>query len=128
MPDINETRTGERFSIDTTFILFFLGIEVGQTIFSPDAGLLIASVTLLMVAFLPYFIPTFDEKPAFGIWAAGRGTIAMLAVLIGVGFHSVQGTILPAELRSVPLVLLIVSGMISFYVQFWSLLRFRLAK
>ncbi len=116
------------FSIDTTFVLFFLGIEVGQSIFVPDIGTLLASVTFAMVLALPYFLPSAGEKPELVQWLCGRGIIGTFAIAIGAVFHNVQGSVLPEYLRSLPLTLLILSAMISCYIQFYSLLKLRLAK
>ncbi len=114
--------------IDTTFVLFFLALEYGRGLqFSSIDGLLMG-FTLLMVLVLPYFLPSRYEKPGFSNWLAGRCAIALFGALLGVAFTKTLGVILPESLRFMPLTLLILASMVSCYIQFYSLLKLRLAK
>jgi hypothetical protein len=115
------------FAIETTFVLFFLALEFGQTfsVFSLDNMLLAA--TLLMVAILPYFLPS-DEKPSFVNWLLGRTLIVAFAVFLGWMFRQTLGVVLPDTFRFLPMTLLIVTAMISCYIQFYSFLRLREVK
>jgi hypothetical protein len=81
-----------------------------------------------MFVVLPYFLPFQGEKPEFERWLFGRVAIAALAIVLGAMFRQAMGVILPDMFRFVPLTLLIVAATISCYIQFYSLLRFRLAK
>lgn len=115
------------FVIDTTFVLFFLAIEFGQSfgIFTFDTGLLL--ITLLMLLVLPYYL-TADEKPNFGRWFLGRAFIVAFAVLLGFIFKQTLGFVLPETFRFLPMTLLIITAMLSCYLQFYGFFKLRLAR
>lgn len=115
------------FVIDTTFVLFFLAIEFGQSfgIFTFDTGLLL--ITLLMLLVLPYYL-TADEKPNFGRWFLGRAFIVAFAVLLGFMFKQTLGVVLPETFRFLPMTLLIITAMLSCYLQFYGFFKLRLAR
>lgn len=115
------------FAIDTTFVLFFLAVEVGQTLGIIGLDTIFLAISLLFVLVLPYFLQS-DEKPNFGNWLLGRCFIAVFAVLLGFAFRQSLGTFLPEMFRFLPMTLLIVTAMLSCYIQFYGLLRLRLAK
>jgi hypothetical protein len=131
MMELQQTRvwaTERRsFSVDTSFVLFFLAVDCGQRFTFGIDGIL-SGVTLAMFVVLPYFLPFQGEKPDFERWLFGRVVIAAFAILLGAVFNQAIGVILPDMFRFLPLTLLIVAAMISCYIQFYSLLRFRLAK
>jgi hypothetical protein len=115
------------FVIDTTFVLFFLAIEFGQNfgIFTFDMVLLL--ITLLMLLVLPYYL-TADEKPNFGRWFLGRTFIVAFAVLLGFMFKQTLGVVLPETFRFLPMTLLILTAMLSCYLQFYGFFKLRLAR
>lgn len=115
------------FAIDTTFVLFFLAVEVGQTLGIIGLDTIFLAISLLFVLVLPYFLQS-DEKPSFGNWLLGRCFITIFAVLLGVTFRQSLGTVLPETFRFLPMTLLIVTAMLSCYIQFYGFLRLRLAK
>ena len=127
--ELNAERSVEKgFAIETTFVLFFLAIEFGQTLgrsFGLDAAFL--ALTLLMIAVVPYFLPA-DEKPAFSKWLVGRGIIAAFAVGLGLMFRQTLGVVLPETFRFLPMTLLIITAMVSCYIQFYGFLRLREVK
>jgi hypothetical protein len=126
--DAQAEAAGEKgFAIDTTFVLFFLAIEFGQTfqIFSLDGIFL--TLTLAAIAVLPYFLPT-GEKPDFGNWLLGRSLITGFGILLGVMFKQSLGVVLPEMFRFLPMTLLIITAMLSCYIQFYSLLKLRFVK
>jgi hypothetical protein len=124
---IERTSTGEKgFAIDTTFVLFFLAIEFGQIINNFAIDTILFAVTLLMLIVLPYFLSA-DEKPKFGNWILGRILIAVFAVSIGIMFKQ-SLSVLPEMFRFLPMTLLIMTAMLSCYIQFYGLLKLRLAK
>ncbi|MEO7672738.1 MAG: hypothetical protein ABIU09_01505 [Pyrinomonadaceae bacterium] len=131
MMELQQTHVWETerrsFVFDTTFVLFFLAVDCGQRFTFGIDGML-SAVTLAMFVVLPYFLPSREEKPDFERWLFGRVCIAAFAILLGAIFRQTLGVFLPDMLRFLPLTLLIVAGMISCYIQFNSLLRFRLAK
>ena len=123
----NTVAGGRNFAIDTSFVLFFLAVEFGRTVsvLSLDSSVLF--LTLLMVAVLPYFLGG-EERTGFGNWLLGRSLIAGFAILLGVIFNQSLGTTLPEAFRFMPMTLLIVSAMLSCYIQFYGFLKLRLIK
>ena len=114
------------FAIDTTFVLFFLAVEFGQMIgnFALDTVIFAFALGVLLV--MPYFLPS-EDKPRFGTWLLGRSLIAAFAVSVGVMFKQSLG-VLPETFKFLPMTLLIVTAMLSCYIQFYGLLKLRLAK
>jgi len=114
--------------IDTSVVLFFLALEYGRAVqmFSLD-GLLMGT-TMLMVLVLPYFLPSRYEKPQFAEWLIGRSIYAIFGVALGFAFKQSLGVVVPESLRYLPMTFLILTGMLSCYVQFYSLMKLRLAK
>jgi hypothetical protein len=124
---IGRTSTADKnFAIDTTFVLFFLAVEFGQMIgnFALDTSVFAVALAVLLV--MPYFLPS-EDKPRFGNWLLGRTLIAAFAVIIGAMFKQTLG-VLPETFRFLPMTLLIVTAMLSCYIQFYGLLKLRLAK
>lgn len=118
----------DSFSIDTTFVSFFLALELGRTTDMLAIDTLLISITMLMVLVLPYFLPSESEPPSFGMWLGGRGAIAGLGLLLGFGLQKSVGVVVPDALKFVPMTGLIVAAMVSCYVQFYGLMKLRLAK
>jgi hypothetical protein len=119
--NINET---SNFAIDTTFVLFFLAVDLGQNLNVVAFDTVFLAITLLAVAVLPYFINT-NEKPEFGNWLLGRSLIVVFAVMLGLMFRQTLGVVLPESFRYLPFTLLIVTAMLSCYIQFYSFFRLR---
>ena len=119
---------GGMVGIDTTFVLFFLALEYGRSVqmFSVDG--LLMGITMLMVLTFPYFLPSNREKPLFANWMMGRGALALFGILLGFAFKQSLGVVLPESLRFMPLTFLILASMVSCYIQFYGLLKLRLAK
>lgn len=115
------------FAVDTSFVLFFLAVEFGRTLFSVSLDNIFLLATLLAVAALPYFLLS-DDKPSFGSWFLGRCLIAGFAVLLGLMFKQSLGVVLPEAFRFLPMTLLIVTAMLCCYIQFYGFLKLRLAK
>ena len=115
------------FTVETTFVLFFLAIEFGRSFSGVALDSVIMALTLLMVAVLPYFLPS-GEKPSFKSWILGRSAITLFAVLLGVLFKRSVGVFLPETFRFLPMTLLIVAAMLSCYIQFYGFLKLRLVK
>jgi len=128
---VGEAKVAERsdnaFAIDTTFVLFFLALEFGQSFigFSIDSVLLMA--TLALIAIAPYFLAT-DSKPKFRTWFFGRAVIAFFAIMLGWMFKQSLGVVLPETFRFLPMTLLIVTAMLSCYIQFYGFLKLRFVK
>jgi hypothetical protein len=122
-----ENTREENFTVDTTFVLFFLAIEFGQTLSSFGLDTIFLAITLAAIAVLPYFLPM-NDKPKFGSWLVGRGLITGLAILMGLAFKQSLGVILPETFRFLPMTLLIVTAMASCYFQFYGFLKLRFVK
>lgn len=114
--------------IDTAIVLFFLSIEYGRSasMFSMDSILI--AITMSMLVVLPYFLPSRFEKPQFGNWLIGRTALALFGVVLGVFFKQSIGVTLPMSMRFAPMTFLILASMVSCYIQFYGLMRLRLAK
>lgn len=115
------------FTIETTFVLFFLAVEFGRSFAGFALDSVVMALTLLMVAVLPYFLP-FNEKPSFAGWLLGRSIITGFAILLGLMFKQSVGVFLPETFKFLPLTLLIVTAMLGCYIQFYGFLKLRLAK
>jgi hypothetical protein len=115
------------FAVETTFILFFLALEFGQSFRGFGLESSIFGLTLLSFVVLPYFLPS-GEKPAFGNWFLGRLLITAFAILLGVIFKQSLGAVLPEMFRFLPMTLLIVAAMVGCYIQFYGFFKLRLAK
>ncbi len=123
----NEMAGEKGFTVDTSFVLFFLAIEFGQTFGGLGFESIFLAITLLTVAVLPYFAYS-GEKPEFGNWLFGRSLILGFAIILGIIFKQSLGIVLPEDFKFMPMTLLIVSAMLSCYIQFYSFLKLRLAK
>ncbi len=123
----NKISENRGFAIETTFVLFFLAVEFGQSFSGLTLDGVFLALTLLMVIVLPYFLPS-DEKPNFESWLLGRGLITIFAVLLGLMFKQSIGVVLPETFKFLPMTLLIVTAMLSCYIQFYGFLKLRLAK
>ena len=119
---------GGRFSVDTTFVLFFLAVDFGQSVLAPGIDTIATALTLGMLIALPYFLPSDAEKPDFTDWLVGRTLIAIFAVLLGIMYQTSLGVVLPSTFGFLPMTLLIVTGALSCYLQFYAMIRFRLAR
>lgn len=120
--------TGRRiFAIDTAIVVFLLGVDFGQR-FTFGVECLLTGSTLVMFTVFPYFLPSDVERPRFASWLLGRMAIASLAVVAGMIFGRSIGIVLPEIFRFLPLALLIVAGIASFYLQLYNLLKLRPAR
>lgn len=115
------------FAIETTFVLFFLAIEFGQSFSAFGLDTAFLALTLVMLAVVPYFLPS-DEKQGFSKWLVGRSFITVFAIMLGWMFKQTLGIVLPETFRFLPMTLLIVTAMISCYIQFYSFLKLREVK
>ena len=115
-------------SLDTTFVLFFLGLESGRTMSTLTFDTVLIFVTMAMVAVLPYYLLSWSERPSFSKWLMDRSLIGLFAIAVGAIMAPMYGTLLPESLRFLPLTLLILAAMTSCFIQFYALMRLRLVK
>lgn len=132
MSDKNTEYTADSWSgmmsMDTTFVLFFLALEYGRAIrmFSFEGA--VTGATMLVVLVLPYFLPSAYGRSTLTVWLAGRTTIALLGMLLGAVLNLTIGIVLPEEVRFLPMAGLITATILSFYIQFYTLMKLRPAK
>ena len=124
------TRFGfyEIAGIDTAIVLLFLAMEYGRSARMLSLDAVLIAITIVMLIVLPYFLPSRYEKPLLGDWLIGRTALAFCGVILGVGFKQSLGVLLPESLRFVPMTFLILASMVSCYIQFYGLMKLRLAK
>ena len=122
-----EKKDNDGLVVDTTFVLLFLAIEFGRSfqIVALDSGFL--ALTLAGIIIMPYFLAS-DSKISVWHWTVGRSLIAVFGAALGWLFKQSLGVVLPETFRFLPLTLLILTAMFSCYFQFYSFLKFRLAK
>lgn len=119
---------GRGFGVDTLIVLFFLALEYGRGVQASSADGLLMGITMLMLLVLPYFLPSNFERPTFGNWLLSRSAIASLGLFLGGAFKQSLGVVVPESLQFTPMTFLILASMVSCYVQFYGLLKLRLAK
>lgn len=124
----SEITENKGFAIETTFVLFFLAVEFGQSASFLALDSLFLGLTLAMFAVLPYLLYAENERPPFANWIFGRTLIAGFAFFTGVMFKQTLGVVLPETFRFLPMTLLIATAMISCYIQFYGFLKLRQAE
>ena len=127
---ITVSRTSERqrpFTLDTTFVLFFLAMEMGQSAFGLDVETLMSAATLAAFVILPYLLPYTREGRSFALWMAGRIAVGSTGLLCGWVIGNSAGALMPEAIRYVPLTLLIVAAIICCNFQIYGILKNRLA-
>lgn len=120
--NIGATAQSRSASLDSTFVLFFLSVEIGRTLTSLSPELLLMGMALVGVALLPLASEAGSPSET-GVWIAGRAWVAAFAVGIGVALNQTIGTVLPEEFRFAPMAMLIVAAILSCHVQFYRFLR-----
>ena len=125
---MRDSLSNKRFAVDTTFVLFFLGIDFGQSSMAFALDSILAIFMVAMVLVVPYFLPSLDEKPEFMDWLMGRSVILIFAIALGVIFRQSLGVLLPETFRFLPFTLVILTAMLSCCLQFYGMIRFRLAR
>ena len=116
------------FAVDTTCVVFFLGLELGRTLRNLTFDTFLMFGTVLIVAVLPYYLPSDNGRPAFAKWLTGSFLIAVFAIALGAFLVPTYGTVFPESFRFLPLTLLILTSMTSCIIRFYALMRLRPAK
>ncbi len=128
MTHTNDRNVRWLFGIDTAIVLFFLALEYGRAVRVLTVDGILMAVTMAMIVVLPYFLPSNYQRPAFSGWLMGRSGVMALGLVLGASLTAGIDAGLPASLRFMPMTFLILTAMISCYVQFYGLLRLRPAK
>jgi hypothetical protein len=115
------------FTLDTTFVLFFLAMDLGQTSIGLDLVSVVSVITLAAFVVLPYLLPFENERGGFARWLAGRSMVAATGVMFGLVLNQAVGTLLPDTFRYVPMSLLIVAAIICCNIKIYAILKNRLA-
>lgn len=121
-----EEASTRAFTLDTTFVLFFLAMDIGASVMSWSFGL--SLLTLVAFIVLPYFLPFSGDQARFGKWLTGRIIVAAMGGTFGLMLGQAVGTVLPEVFRFVPMTLLIVAAIICCNVQIYGILKHRLAR
>jgi hypothetical protein len=116
-----------QFTLDTTFVLFFLAMDLGQASFTFSLATLLQLVTLVVFLVVPYFLPFTGDQQGFSRWLVGRIVVGAVGVTFGLMLGQAIGTVLPDAFRFVPMTLLIVAAIICCNVQIYGILKHRLA-
>ncbi|MCO6509400.1 MAG: hypothetical protein J5I65_01280 [Aridibacter famidurans] len=111
---------------DTSFVLFFLAMEIGHKGLLSFEGLLMAPA-LAAVLVGPYLLLKGGDV-SFAHWSAGRAVITVLGLALGSAFAYAVGTLLPGSFEFLPFTLLIMACMATAFLSFGALLGFRLER
>jgi hypothetical protein len=106
-----------RVFFETTFLLFFLSLDLGQNLFSFGFDTAFLGLTVLAVAVLPFYLPSADDV-GISEWLTGRGAISVFGIVCGVVFGQLIGGVLPEMLSGLPLIMASVSGFAACVVMF----------
>lgn len=124
----SELESSNHFTLDTTFVLFFLAMDLGLVSLSMSVSTLLQVFTLLVFLVVPYFLPFTGEQRGFSNWLIGRILVGGAGVMFGLMLGQAVGTVLPDAFRFVPMTLLIVAAIICCNVQIYGILKHRLAR
>ena len=117
------------FTLDTTFVLFFLAMEVGQGGGGLDWVSVCSILTLIAFLVLPYFVSASTGNGKRLVrWLVGRVIVAAMGALFGLFLGQAVGSLLPEAFRFVPMSLLIVAAIIWCNIQIYGIMRIRLAR
>jgi hypothetical protein len=115
------------FTLDTSFVLFFLAMDMGVAKSGLGLDTVVSGLTLAAFMVLPFFLPFTREKGNFARWLIGRVMIAAAGIMFGSALGQVTGNLLPEAFRFVPMSLLIVAAIICCNIQIYGILKLRLA-
>ena len=113
--------------VDTSFVLFFLAVDLGQTIGRIGIDTVFSVICLTAVAVLPYFIVRAPGMN-FGRWIFGRGVIVLFALVLGLAFNYSLGVFVPEAISFLPFSLLILTAMLTCYLQFYNFFTLRTSR
>ena len=120
--------TAGQFTLDTTFVLFFLAMDLGQVSSTRSLATALQMITLVVFLVVPYFLPFTGDQQGFSKWIGGRIVVGAVGITFGLMLGQAIGTVLPDAFRFVPMTLLIVAAIICCNVQIYGILKYRLAR
>jgi hypothetical protein len=126
--DRTKEMTIKGFGLDTGLVLFFLTVEFGRGVqfFSVDGALM--GITIAMLAVMPYFLPSHSTGGSFGTWVALRSVVTAVGLGLGYMIRINVGAGTTDTTSFLPMTFLIMTAMVSCYIQFYGLLKLRLVK
>jgi hypothetical protein len=124
----SEGETAGQFTLDTTFVLFFLAMNLGLVSLSMSVSTVLQLATLVVFLVVPYFLPFTGDQQSFSKWFIGRIVVAAVGITFGLMLGQAVGAVLPDAFRFVPMTLLIVAAIICCNVQIYGILKHRLAR
>ena len=122
-----ETTSLSRFVPDTTFVLFFLAMDLVGSFSGLGLDLLLSLVTIGLFAVMPYLLSFEGERPEFWGWLTGRLSIGVTGAISGLAISASAGVFLPETFKYVPFTLLIISGIFCAFTQLRVIMKVRLA-
>jgi len=124
----SEGEITRQFTLDTTFVLFFLAMDLGLASTAVSAATVLELATLVVFLVVPYFLPFTGDQQGFSRWIIGRIVVGAVGMTFGLMLGQAVGTVLPDAFRFVPMTLLIVAAIICCNVQIYGILKHRLAR
>ena len=124
----NSDERTRSFTLDTTFVLFFLAMEMGRATYAWNFESALSGITSAAFLVLPYFLPLAGEGIGFARWLFGRILVTVTGITFGMVLGQATGTLLPETFRFVPMSLLIVAAIICCNIQIYGILKNRLAR
>jgi hypothetical protein len=113
-------------TVDTTYVMFFLALELGNSLNLLQLDSFVMAITLLSVLVLPFWLN--NEIGKFSDWLLFRSLISLAAFTFGVVFRESLGTFIPEVYGFLPMTLLIITSILSVYFQFYSFLKLKFVK
>jgi len=117
-----------KFTLDTTFVLFFLAMDLGLVGLNFGFATMLQLLTVVAFLVVPYFLPFTGDQQGFSRWLIGRIVVGAVGLTFGLMLGQAVGSVLPDAFRFVPMTLLIVAAVICCNVQIYGILKNRLAR
>ena len=106
--------------VDTALVLLFLAAEIGRNGNFGSLEMILMLVSMVMLLVLPYFLPSAAEfETSLAKWLVFRGLVAIFGLFLG--------GLLPASIQFLPMNFLVLAGICSCFIQFYGLMKLRLA-
>lgn len=110
---------------DTSFILFFLAMDIGRNPFSFESLFMVPVLAIVLVA--PFLITASGDQSLLS-WIGGRAAIGFAGIIAGAAFSVFLGTLIPESFAVLPFALVVVASLVTVLFSFASLLGFRLVR
>jgi len=121
------TYSSPRFVADTTYVLFFITMDLAGSIQNMGFESILSGLTIAAFLILPYLLPFVGEKPEFTNWLVKRLFITGVGFTAGLVFQAGLGNMLPESAKFLPMTFLIISGIFCAITQIRGIIGVRLA-